>query len=156
MRRIREGQVSLASLALFLLLSGCGGETDQAAERQCRSLDSRSSVLKVFSDDEYNALLTFALKNSSSLDAMMSAEHSESEKLEILDRARKSAVYSLGGTMLLKPEDKATREVTCIGVLSVTVSDTRAEKEIEFRVKQTADKMPIVSVNPFRFKVQPF
>ncbi|WP_143039780.1 MULTISPECIES: hypothetical protein [Bradyrhizobium] len=155
MRRIREGRVLLACFALVLSLSGCG-EADQAAEHQCRSLDARSSVLKILSDDEYNALVTFALKNSSSLDATMRAENSESEKLEILARARKSAVYSLGGTILLKSMDKAAREVTCIGVLSVTVLDTRAEKEIEFRVKQTADSTPLVSVNPFRFKVQPF
>jgi hypothetical protein len=155
MRRTREGRVLLACFALVLSLSGCG-EADQVAEHQCRSLDARHSVLKILSDDEYNALVTFTLKNSSSLDAAMNAENSESEKLAILDRARKSAVYSLGGTILLKSKDKATREVTCIGVLSVMVLDTSAEKEIEFRVKQTADKTPIVSVSPFRFKVQPF
>jgi hypothetical protein len=155
MRRIREGRVSLACFALLLLLSGCG-EADQVAGHQCRSLDTRSSVLRIFSDDEYNALVTFALRNSSSLDATMNAENSESKKLVILGRARKSAVYSLSGTILLKSKDKATREVTCIGVLSVTVLDTSAEKEIEFKVKQTADKTPLVSVSPFRFKVQPF
>jgi hypothetical protein len=156
MRRIREGRVSLTCLALLLLLSGCGGETDQVAEHQCRSPDVRSSVLRIFSDDDHNALVTFALRNSSSLAAALNAENPESERLEALDRARKAAVYSLGGTTPLKSEDKATREVTCIEVLSVTVLDTRADKEMEFKVKRAADNTLLVSVSPFRFKVQPF
>lgn len=155
MRHIREGRVLPAWLVMLLLLSGCG-EADPLPEQQCRSLDARNSVLKIFSDDEHNALLNFALKNSNLFGAAMDAESPETEKFAIFDRARKSAVYSLGGTILLKSSDKATREITCVAVLSVTVLDTRAEKEIEFRVKQTADSLPLVSVNPFRFKVQPF
>jgi hypothetical protein len=151
MRFIREGQAFLARFFLLLLLSGCG-EADQVAEHECRSLDARSSVLKVFSDDENNALVTFAIKNSSSLDAMMNAAKSEIEKLAILDGAKKGAVYSLDATTLTKSKDKATREVTCIGILSVTVLDISAEKEIEFRVKQTADRTALVSVSPFLFK----
>ncbi|MFB9265012.1 hypothetical protein ACFFWD_17915 [Bradyrhizobium erythrophlei] len=148
---IREGQAFLARFFLLLLLSGCG-EADQVAEHECRSLDVRSSVLKIFSDDENNKLVAFALKYSS-LDAMMNAAKSETEKSAILDGAKKSAVYSLDGT-ILKSKDKATREVTCIGMLSVTVLDTRAEKEIEFRVKRTTDRTPLVSVSPFLFTVQ--
>ena len=151
MRFIREGQAFLARFFLLLLLSGCG-EADQVAEHECRSLDARSSVLKIFSDDENNALVIFAAKNSSSLDAMVNAANSEIEKLAILNGAKKGAVYSLDGTILMKSKDKATREVTCIGILSVTVLDTSAEKEIEFRVKQTTDRTPLVSVSPFLFK----
>ncbi len=151
MRFIREGQAFLARFFLLLLLSGCG-EADQVAEHECRSLDARSSVLKIFSDDENNALVTFATKNSSSLDAMMNAAKSEIEKLAILDGAKKGAVYRLDGTILMKSKDRATREVTCIGILSVTVLDISAEKEIEFRVKQTADRTALVSVRPFLFK----
>jgi hypothetical protein len=151
MRLIREGQEFLARFFLLLLLSGCG-EADQGAEQACRSLGARSSVLKIFSDDENNALVTFALKNSSSLDAMMNAAKSEIEKSAISDGAKKAAVYSLGDTILVKSKDNATREVTCIAILSVTVLDTIAEKEIEFRVKQTTDTTPPVSVSPFLFK----
>jgi hypothetical protein len=151
MRLIKEGQVFLLRFFLLLLLSGCG-EADQLAEHECRSLDARSSVLKIFSDDENNALVTFALKNSSSLDAMMNAANSEIEKLVIWDRAKRSAVYSLDSTILVKSKDKATREVTCIGILSVAVLDISAEKEIEFRVKQTADRTALISVSPFLFK----
>jgi hypothetical protein len=150
MRLIREGQAFLTRFFVLLLLSGCG-EAEQEAE-QCRSLDARSSVVKIFSDDENNALVTFALKNSGSLDAMTGATKSESEKLAILENAKRGAVYSLGGTILMKSNDRATREVTCNGVLSVTVLDTSAEKEIEFRVKQTTDRSPVVSVSPFLFK----
>jgi len=151
MRLLKEGQAILARFSLLLLLSGCG-EAGQEAELECRSLDARSSVLKIFSDDENNALVTFALKNSGSLDAMTGATKSESEKLAILENAKRGAVYSLGGTILMKSNDRATREVTCNGVLSVTVLDTSAEKEIEFRVKQTTDRSPLVSVSPFLFK----
>jgi len=156
MRLIREGQVRerqaiLASFSLLLLLSGCG-EAEQVAEHECRSLDARSSVLKIFSDDENNALVAFALKHSSSLDAMMNASKSEMEQFAILDNAKRGAVYSLGGTILMKSKDRATGEVTCNGILSVTVLDTSAEKEIEFRVKQTTDRTPLVSVSPFLFK----
>ena len=150
MRLIRDRRAFLARFTVLLLLSGCG-EAEQEAE-QCRSLDARSSVLKIFSDDENNALVTFALKNSSSLDAMMAATKSETEKLAILDNAKRRAVYSLGGTILMKSNDRAMREITCNGVLSVTVLDTSAEKEIEFRVKQTTDRTPLVSVSPFLFK----
>jgi hypothetical protein len=147
-----RGQAFLARFSLLLLLSSCG-EAEQEAE-QCRSLDARSSVVKIFSDDENNALVTFALKNSSKLDAMMGATKSEIEKLAILDNAKRGAVYSLGGTILMKSKDRATREITCNGILSVTVLETSAEKEIEFKVKQTtsADRTPLVSVSPFLFK----
>ena len=115
-------------------------------------MDARSSVVKIFSDDENNALVTFALKNSSKLDAMMGATKSEIEKLAILDNAKRGAVYRLGDTILVKSRDRATREVTCNGVLSVTALDTSAEKEIEFRVKQSTDRTPLISVSPFLFK----
>jgi hypothetical protein len=153
MRPIREGQALLARFVLLLLLlSGCG-EADQIAEQQCRSLDARSSVLRTFSDDQNNKLVTFTLKYSSSLEAMMNAAKSETEKSAILDGAKKSAVYSLDGTILVKSKDKATREVTCIAILSVSVLDTSAEKEIEFQVKQTSDGTRLVSVSPFLFTV---
>jgi hypothetical protein len=150
MRPIREGQAFLSRFSVLLLLSSCG-EAEQEAE-QCRSLDTRSSVVKIFSDDENNALVTFALKNSSKLDAMMGATKSEIEKLAILDNAKRGAVYRLGDTILMTSNDRATGEVTCNGVLSVTVLDASAEKAIEFRVKQTTDRTPLVSVSPFLFK----
>jgi hypothetical protein len=149
MRFIREGQQFLARFFLLLLLSGCGDRVD---EHECHSLGARSSVLKIFSDDEDNALVTFALKNSSSLDAMMNAAKSEIEKSAILSGAKKAAVYSMDDTILVKSTDKATREVTCIGILSVIVLDTSAEKEIEFKVKPTTGGAPLVLVSPFLFK----
>jgi len=150
MRLIRDGQAFLARFSLLLLLSGCG-EAEQVAE-QCRSLDARNSVVKIFSDDENNALVTFALKNSSKLGAMMGATESEIEKLAIWDNAKRGAVYRLGDTILRESNDRTTREVTCNGILSVTVLDTSAEKVIEFRVKQTTGRTPLVSVSPFLFK----
>ena len=46
---------------------------------------------------------------------------------------------------------RAAQEVTCIGLLYVTVADATAQKELEFKVKQTADGKIIVSVSPFLF-----
>jgi hypothetical protein len=152
---MKEAPAFLARFFLLLLLSGClsgCGEADQIAEQACRSVGARNSVLKKFSDDENNALVAFALKNSGSLDAIMNAAKSEIEKLAILDGAKKAAVYSLGDTIVVESKDAAAGDVTCIGMLSVTVLDTIAEKEIKFSVKQTAARTPLVSVSPFLFK----
>ena len=74
MRLLREGQVRerraiLASFSLLLFVERLwrSGKT-----RRTRVLffGARSSVLKIFSDDENIALVAFALKNSSSLEAM--------------------------------------------------------------------------------------
>jgi hypothetical protein len=41
--------------------------------------------------------------------------------------------------------------VTCSGLLYVTVAETTAQKEVEFKVEQTADGKMFVSVSPFQF-----
>jgi hypothetical protein len=51
----------------------------------------------------------------------------------------------------MNSRNKAAQEVTCVGLLYVTVADVTAQKEVEFRVKQTADGKIVVSVNPFLF-----
>jgi hypothetical protein len=51
----------------------------------------------------------------------------------------------------MNSRNRAAQEVTCIGLLYVTVADATAQKEVEFKVKQTADGKSIVSVNPFLF-----
>ncbi len=76
---------------------------------------------------------------------------SEAEKLEIWEKARQGAVYRLDDTILMNPSNRTGQEVTCIGLLYVTVADVTAQKEVEFKMKQTADGKIIVSVNPFLF-----
>ena len=129
-----------------LLLSSCGG-----AGPECGSLDARNSVVKIVSDDNNNKLVNYAVKNSSSVAAMVGDTKSEAEKLGIWEKARQGAVYRLDDTILMNSRNRAAQEVTCIGLLYVTVADATAQKEVEFKVKQTADGKIIVSVNPFLF-----
>jgi hypothetical protein len=129
-----------------LLLSNCGG-----AGPECSSLDIRDSVVKIVSDDKNNALVNYAAKNSSSVAAMMGETKSEAEKLGIWEKARQGAIYRLDDTILMNSRNRAAQEVTCSGLLYVTVADATAQKEVEFKVKQTADGKIVVSVDPFLF-----
>jgi hypothetical protein len=67
MKHFREGQSVLGCLPVLVLLSGCGGATPE-----CDSLDTRSTVVKIISDDSNNALVNYAVKNSSAVAAMVS------------------------------------------------------------------------------------
>jgi hypothetical protein len=82
---------------------------------------------------------------------MLRDTKSEAEKSAVLEKARRGAAYTLGDTIGLRSRNRATRAVTCSGLLSVTVVDTTAQKEIEFKVEQTTDGAISVSVSPFLF-----
>jgi hypothetical protein len=71
--------------------------------------------------------------------------------LAIWEKARRDAVYTLDDTIRMRSRNRATRAVTCSGLLYVTVADTTAQKEIEFKVEQTTDGNMFVSVSPFLF-----
>jgi len=147
MKLLRKEQwLVLWCFSASLLLSNCGG-----AGPECGSLDTRNSVVKIVSDDSNNKLVNYAVKNSSSVAAMVAGTKSEAEKLQIWEKARQGAVYRLDDTILMNPSNRTGQEVTCIGLLYVTVADVTAQKEVEFKVKQTADGKIIVSVNPFLF-----
>jgi hypothetical protein len=130
---------------VLLLLSGCG------LEPECDSLDTLNSVVKIISDDSNNALVNYAVRNSSSVAAMVSHTNTETEKLAIWEKARQGAVYRLDDTILTNSRNRATRAVTCSGLLYVTVGDTIAEKQIDFKVQRTTDGKMSVSVGPFLF-----
>jgi hypothetical protein len=142
----KEQSLVLWCFPASLLLSSCGG-----AGPECGSLDIRNSVVRVVSDDNNNKFVNYAVKNSSSVAAMVGDAKSEAEKLEIWEKARQGAVYRLDDTILMNSRNRAAQEVTCSGLLYVTVADVTAQKEVEFRVKQTPDGKIIVSVNPFLF-----
>jgi hypothetical protein len=146
MKLFREEQRILGCFSILLLLSGCGG-----AEPECDSLDTRNSIIKIVSDDDNNALVNYAVKNSSSVAAMVNYAKSEADKLAIFEKARRGAAYRLDETIRMKSRNRAARAVTCIGLLYVTVADTTAQKEIEFKVEQTTDGKMSVSVSPFLF-----
>ena len=92
MKYFREPQTVLRSLPVLLLLSGCNG-----AEFECDSLDTRNSVIKIVSDNSNNALVDYAAKNSSVVEARANSASKEAEKLAILEKARQGASYRLAG-----------------------------------------------------------
>jgi hypothetical protein len=132
--------------SVLLLLNGCGG-----AEPECDSLGARTSVVKIISDDSNNALVNYAVKNSNSVAAMVSNTNTEAEKLAIWEKARLGAVYRLDETILTNSRSRATGVITCSGLLYVTVGDTTAQKQVDFRIEQATDGNLSVSVNPFLF-----
>jgi hypothetical protein len=142
----KEQPLVLWSLPVLLLLSGCGGATPE-----CDTLDARNSVVRIVSSDSNNALVNYALENSSAVAALVSNANSEAEKQAIRDSARRGAVYRLDETIRMNSRSRATRTVTCSGLLYVTVRDTTAQKQIDFKVEQTADGKLSVSVSPFLF-----
>jgi hypothetical protein len=147
MKRFRKKQpLALWWFSVLLLLNGCGG-----AEPECDSLDTHNSVVKIISDDSNNALVNYAVNNSSSVAAMVSNTNTEAEKLAIWEKARQGAVYRLDDTILTNSRNRATRAVTCSGLLYVTVGDAIAQKQVDFKVERTTDGKMSVSVDPFLF-----
>ena len=147
MKLLRKEQLLvLWCLSASLLLSSCGG-----AGPECGSLDTRNSLVKIVSDDTHNKLLNYAAENSSSVAAMLGDAKSEAEKSAIWEKARQGAVYRLDDTILTNSRNRATRAVTCSGLLYVTVGNTIAQKQVDFKVERTTDGKMSVSVDPFLF-----
>jgi hypothetical protein len=147
MKLFRKKQPSASWwFSVLLLLNGCGG-----IEPECDSPDAHNSVVKIISDDSNNALVNYAVKNSSSVAAMVGNTNTEAEKLAIWEKARQGAVYRLDDAILTNSRNRAARAVTCSGLLYVTVGDTMAQKQVDFRVEQTTDGKMSVSVDPFLF-----
>jgi hypothetical protein len=133
-------------LSVLLLLNGCGG-----AETECDSLDTRTSVIKIISDDSNNALVNYAVKNSSSVADAVSNTNTEAERLVVWENAKKGAIYRLDDTVLTNSRSSSTGAVACSGFLNVTVEDTTAQKQVDFKIERTTDGKTAVSVNPFLF-----
>jgi len=150
MTYFRERQTVVWSLPVLLLLSGCGG-----AEPECDSLDTRNLVVKIVSGDSNNALVNYAAKNSSVVEARVNKASTEAEKLTIWETARQGASYKLGEEISTNSKSKDGRAATCSGSLSATVEDATAQKQVDFKVKQTPDGNVSVSVSPFQFKAEP-
>jgi hypothetical protein len=147
MKLFRQEQGILSCFSVLLLLGGCGGP-----ELECDSAESRNSVVRTVSDDIDNALVNYAVKDSSSVAAMVNDAKSEAEKSAILEKARRTAAYVLDDTIRMRSRNRAARSVDCSGLLSVTVGgDTTAQKEIDFKVQQATDGATSVSVSPFLF-----
>ena len=114
-------------------------------------MGTRTSVVKIISDDGNNALLNYAVKNSSSGAAMVSGTNTEAEKSAVLKHARQGAVYKLDDTILTNSRSSSTGVISCSALLSVTVGDTTAQKQVDFKIEPAANGEMSVSVNPFLF-----
>src|SRR5215468_6186460 len=118
------------SLPVLLLLSGCG-----QAGPECDTLDTRNSVLKTVSGDSNNALVDYAARNSSAVEARVNHARTEAEKSAIWDKARQGASYKLDDTISLNSRSKDKRAASCSALLSATIEDATAEKQVDFRVE---------------------
>jgi hypothetical protein len=133
-------------LLVLLLLNACGG-----AETWCDSFGARTSVVKIISDDRNNALLNYAVKNSSSVAAMVSGANTEAEKLAVWEHARQGSVYELDDTIRTNSRSHSTGVISCSALLFVTVGDATAQKQVDFKVEPTTNGEMSVSVSPFLF-----
>ena len=84
------------------------------------------------------------------VEAKVNKASTEAERLAIWETARQGASYRLGaiGT---NPKSKDRRAANCSGVLSVTVEDATAEKQVDYKIEQMPDGKVSVSVSPFQF-----
>jgi len=135
-----------ALLSASLAMSGCGG-----VGPECDSSDTRNSVVKIVSSDSNNALVNYAAKYSSAVEARVNNAGTEAEKSAIWEKARQAGSYRLGDEISTNSTSKAERAVTCSGELSVTVEDATAQKQVDFKVEQAPDGKVSVSVSPFQF-----
>lgn len=146
MKHFRERQTALWSLPVLLLLGGCDGATPE-----CDSSDTRNSVVKIVSDDSNNALVAYAAKHSSVVEARANNAGTDAEKSAIWEKARQGASYTLADAISTNSKSKDKRILTCSGLLSATVEDTTAQKQVDFKVEQAPDGKVSVSVSPFQF-----
>ncbi len=135
------------SLPVLLFLSGCGG-----ADPDCNSADTRTSVIKVVSDDMNNPLVSYAVETSNVVQARLNNVTTDAEKSATLEAAKRSATYKISDQISTNSKSKVKREVSCSGLLSATVEDTTAQKKIDFEVEQMPDGKMSVWVSPFKFE----
>jgi hypothetical protein len=146
MRYFGKQQSALWCLLALLLPSGCGG-----VGLECDSSDARNSVVNIVSRDRRNALVNYAAKNSSAVQAKLSSASTDAERSGILSEAVHGASYALGDTIATNSKSRNNRAVSCSGELSATVDDATAQKQVDFKVEKAPDGSISVSVVPFRF-----
>ena len=101
-----------------------------------------SSMLK----DE-NASVIVTLLNCKSIEHRFT----EAEKLAAWEHARQDAVYELDDTIRTNSRSSSTGVINCSALLSVTVGDTTAQKQVDFKIEPTTNGKTSVSVSPFLF-----
>jgi hypothetical protein len=118
-----------AAASLLIVLSGC------SATPECDSMETRTAVLQIVSDDHRNAMIDYAAKNST---AKPNPENTK-------------PLYLLGERIVTASTSKDKRTLQCSGAISVSVGDIKVTKEVEFTVQRSTDGKISVSVVPFQF-----
>jgi hypothetical protein len=136
--------LALCCFPVLLALSGCG-----ESGPECGSLEARNAVVRIVADNQNNPLVNFVVENSSSVAELVSGANADAEKSAIRQQAKQGAIYFLDDTIVMN--SRSARAAICTGLLGVRVGDTTAQKEVEFKVEQTADGKTSVSVQPFLF-----
>jgi hypothetical protein len=139
-----DRQAALWCAPVLLLLTGCG-----AAKPDCNAQEVRDAVTSAVSNNSNNALVNYAIRTSDALKAKRAAATTEADKSAVLEKARKTAVYTLGDD--ITTNSRQARAVTCSGAMLVTVEDETVQKTVDFRVDQGEDGKLAVSVSPFKF-----
>ena len=129
--------IVFCSFPFLILLGGCD------VKPECDSFEARSAVLQAVSDDHNNALVEYAAKNPNM--AKPGDAGSDAEK------SKQRPLYLLGEKIVTTSTSKDKQTLKCSGSISATVGDTKATKEIDFTVQQSAGGKLSVSVVPFQF-----
>jgi hypothetical protein len=117
---------------VLVFLWGC------SAKLECDSIETRTAVLQLVSNDTRNPLANYAANNSTE------SKDSNSETV-------KPPRYLLGEKIVTTSTGKDKRTLECSGPISVIYGDIKATKEVNFTVQQASDGKLSVSVAPFQF-----
>jgi hypothetical protein len=125
----RCSRSAIGAGSLLIVLSGC------SAKPECDSMETRSAVLQIVSDDHRNGLVEYAAKNST---AKPNLENTK-------------PLYLLGEKIVTASKGPDKRTLQCSGAISVSVGDIKVSKEVDFTVQRSTDGKISVSVAPFQF-----
>ncbi len=115
--------------SLLIVVGGC------SAKPECDSIETRTAVLRIVSDDHRNAMVDYAAKHST---AKPNLENTR-------------PLYLLGERIVTASTSQDKRTLQCSGAISVSVGDIKVSKEVEFTVQRSTDGKISVSVAPFQF-----
>src|ERR1700712_636123 len=104
----RERSLIFWTGPFLFLLSGCGPKVE------CDSIETRTAVLQIVSDDHKNPLANFAADNNSNNPGSGAAA---------------KPLYLLGQRIVTSSVSADKRTLKCSGPISVSVGDTKASKE---------------------------
>jgi hypothetical protein len=81
----------------------------------------------------------------------MNGASTDTDKSNLLEEAIQRASYAMGDSISTNSRSKSKHEVTCSGVLSATVDDATAQKQVDFKIVKAPDGTVSITVTPFRF-----